>query len=71
MTFQPYSFRQLQEIVGSRLRGLDAFDPDAIQLVARWEGGGGGAGRGHQSAFWVTGNERHLAVMNDLVPVVE
>ena len=35
MTFQPYSFHQLQEIVGSRLRGLDAFDPDAIQLVSR------------------------------------
>ncbi|KAF0287610.1 Origin recognition complex subunit 1 [Amphibalanus amphitrite] len=35
MTFQPYTFKQLQEIVSSRLSGLDAFDPDAIQLVAR------------------------------------
>nr|CAD7586794.1 unnamed protein product [Timema genevievae] len=36
VTFQPYTFRQLQEIVLSRLEGLSApFDPDAIQLVAR------------------------------------
>nr|CAD7397707.1 unnamed protein product [Timema poppensis] len=36
VTFQPYTFRQLQEIVSSRLEGLSApFDPDAIQLVAR------------------------------------
>ncbi|XP_037079315.1 origin recognition complex subunit 1-like [Pollicipes pollicipes] len=35
MTFQPYTFQQLQEIVTSRLSGLDAFDPDAVQLVGR------------------------------------
>ncbi|XP_072019328.1 uncharacterized protein [Amphiura filiformis] len=35
MTFQPYTFRQLQEIVESRLMGLEAFAPDAIQLAAR------------------------------------
>lgn len=35
LTFQPYSFKQLQEIVASRLSGLDTFNSDAIQLVAR------------------------------------
>ncbi|XP_071534634.1 origin recognition complex subunit 1 isoform X2 [Panulirus ornatus] len=35
MTFQPYTFKQLQEIVMSRLLGIDAFDPDAVQLVSR------------------------------------
>ncbi|XP_064103470.1 cell division control protein 6 homolog [Macrobrachium nipponense] len=35
MTFQPYTYKQLQEIVLSRLLGIDAFDPDAVQLVAR------------------------------------
>jgi origin recognition complex subunit 1 len=35
MTFQPYTFRQLQEIVSSRMRGVKAFDEDAIQLAAR------------------------------------
>lgn len=35
MTFQPYTFKQLQEIVFSRLKGLEAFDEDAIQLAAR------------------------------------
>ncbi|XP_033739227.1 uncharacterized protein LOC117326577 [Pecten maximus] len=35
MTFQPYTFRQLQEIVVSRMRSLKAFDDDAIQLAAR------------------------------------
>lgn len=35
LTFQPYSHKQLQEIVASRLSGLDAFNSDAIQLVAR------------------------------------
>ncbi|XP_068215174.1 origin recognition complex subunit 1 isoform X2 [Palaemon carinicauda] len=35
MTFQPYTHKQLQEIVLSRLLGIDAFDPDAVQLVAR------------------------------------
>uniref|UniRef100_A0A1B0DRD7 Origin recognition complex subunit 1 n=1 Tax=Phlebotomus papatasi TaxID=29031 RepID=A0A1B0DRD7_PHLPP len=35
LTFKPYSFRQLQEIVTSRLVGFDAFNADALQLVAR------------------------------------
>lgn len=35
LTFQPYSHKQLQEIVVSRLCGLDSFNSDAIQLVAR------------------------------------
>ncbi|XP_045615281.1 origin recognition complex subunit 1 isoform X2 [Procambarus clarkii] len=35
MTFQPYNYKQLQEIVMSRLLGIDAFDPDAVQLVSR------------------------------------
>lgn len=35
MTFQPYTFKQLQEIVVSRMKGLKAFDSDAIQLAAR------------------------------------
>ncbi|XP_045159455.2 origin recognition complex subunit 1-like [Mercenaria mercenaria] len=35
MTFQPYTFKQLQTIVLSRMRGLEAFDEDAIQLAAR------------------------------------
>jgi origin recognition complex subunit 1 len=35
LTFQPYSHKQLQEIVASRLKGLDSFNSDAIQLVSR------------------------------------
>ncbi|KAL4236627.1 Origin recognition complex [Mactra antiquata] len=35
MTFQPYTFKQLQTIVLSRMKGLKAFDEDAIQLAAR------------------------------------
>lgn len=35
LTFQPYNFRQLQEIVMTRLKGMSAFDSEAIQLVAR------------------------------------
>ncbi|KAH6941145.1 hypothetical protein HPB50_014308 [Hyalomma asiaticum] len=35
MTFHPYNHKQLQEIVLSRMQGLEAFDPDAVQLVAR------------------------------------
>lgn len=35
LTFQPYSHKQLQEIVASRLSGLNSFNSDAIQLVAR------------------------------------
>ncbi|XP_070195213.1 origin recognition complex subunit 1-like isoform X2 [Littorina saxatilis] len=35
MTFQPYTFRQLEQIVMSRMTGLKIFDSDAIQLAAR------------------------------------
>ncbi len=35
VTFQPYTFRQLQEIVTSRMEGLRVFEPDAVQLAAR------------------------------------
>ncbi|KAM5320175.1 origin recognition complex subunit 1 isoform 1-T6 [Glossophaga mutica] len=35
MCFQPYTYRQLQQILVSRLRHLKAFEDDAIQLVAR------------------------------------
>ncbi|XP_021699398.1 origin recognition complex subunit 1 [Aedes aegypti] len=35
LTFQPYNFRQLQEIVMARLIGTSAFDAEAVQLVAR------------------------------------
>lgn len=35
MTFLPYTFKQLEEIVSARLKGLEAFLPDAVQLVTR------------------------------------
>jgi len=35
LTFQPYTHTQLQAIVASRLEGLQVFQQDAIQLVAR------------------------------------
>ncbi|XP_072430408.1 origin recognition complex subunit 1 isoform X3 [Chiloscyllium punctatum] len=35
MSFQPYTFKQLQQITCSRLNRLKAFEDDAIQLVAR------------------------------------
>ncbi|XP_050092711.1 origin recognition complex subunit 1 [Anopheles aquasalis] len=35
LTFQPYNFRQLQEIVMVRLAGTNAFNNDAVQLVSR------------------------------------
>lgn len=35
LTFQPYTHKQLQEIVTCRLCGSEAFKSDAIQLVAR------------------------------------
>jgi origin recognition complex subunit 1 len=35
MTFQPYTFKQLELIVTSRMTGLRVFDSDAIQLAAR------------------------------------
>ncbi|NXK32090.1 ORC1 protein, partial [Piprites chloris] len=35
MAFQPYTFKQLQHIISSRLKGVKAFEEDAIQLVSR------------------------------------
>ncbi|NWR62744.1 ORC1 protein, partial [Bucorvus abyssinicus] len=35
MSFQPYTYKQLQQIISSRLNGMKAFDEDAIQLVSR------------------------------------
>lgn len=36
LTFQPYSYKQLQEVVQARLTGTNIFNSDAVQLVARW-----------------------------------
>lgn len=35
LTFQPYSHKQLQEVVTARLAGTDIFKSESIQLVAR------------------------------------
>ncbi|GFQ83082.1 origin recognition complex subunit 1 [Trichonephila clavata] len=35
LTFQPYNFKQLQEIILNRIQELKVFDPDAVQFVAR------------------------------------
>ncbi|XP_074732154.1 origin recognition complex subunit 1 isoform X2 [Strix uralensis] len=35
MSFQPYTYKQLQQIISSRLNGMKAFEEDAIQLVSR------------------------------------
>lgn len=35
LTFQPYNFQQLQEILMARLSGTETFNKDAVQLVAR------------------------------------
>lgn len=35
LTFQPYSHKQLQEVVMARLAGTDMFRVDAVQLVSR------------------------------------
>ena len=35
LTFQPYTFQQLQEIISKRLGTLKVFAPDAVQLAAR------------------------------------
>lgn len=35
LTFQPYNFQQLQEILMARLLGTETFNKDAVQLVAR------------------------------------
>nr|XP_006126462.1 origin recognition complex subunit 1 isoform X1 [Pelodiscus sinensis] len=35
MSFQPYTYKQLQQIISSRLNHIKAFEEDAIQLVSR------------------------------------
>ncbi|NXE51546.1 ORC1 protein, partial [Casuarius casuarius] len=35
MSFQPYTYKQLQQIILSRLSNMKAFEEDAIQLVSR------------------------------------
>ncbi|KAK1165064.1 origin recognition complex subunit 1-like [Acipenser oxyrinchus oxyrinchus] len=35
MSFQPYSYKQLQQIISSRLNRVRAFEDDALQLVSR------------------------------------
>ncbi|XP_042317433.1 origin recognition complex subunit 1 isoform X2 [Sceloporus undulatus] len=35
MSFQPYTFRQLQKIISTRMGPLKAFEEDAVQLVSR------------------------------------
>lgn len=35
MSFQPYAFKQLQQIVTSRLNKVKAFEEDALQLASR------------------------------------
>ncbi|MBN3276148.1 ORC1 protein, partial [Polyodon spathula] len=35
MSFQPYSYKQLQQIITSRLNRVRAFEDDALQLVSR------------------------------------
>lgn len=35
MSFQPYTYKQLQQIIASRLEGVKAFEDDAVQLVSR------------------------------------
>lgn len=41
MSFQPYSFKQLQQIITSRLNKVKAFEEDALQLVSRKVNGRG------------------------------
>ncbi|NXX92742.1 ORC1 protein, partial [Centropus bengalensis] len=35
MSFQPYTYKQLQQIISSRLNSVKAFEEDAIQFVSR------------------------------------
>lgn len=35
MSFQPYTYKQLQQIISSRMGQTKAFEEDAIQLIAR------------------------------------
>uniref|UniRef100_T1JIW5 Origin recognition complex subunit 1 n=1 Tax=Strigamia maritima TaxID=126957 RepID=T1JIW5_STRMM len=45
ITFQPYTFKQLEEIINSRVSELGTFVPDAIKLVARKVGAVSGDAR--------------------------
>ncbi len=35
LCFGPYNYRQLQEIITSRLKGIDAFEDQAIEFASR------------------------------------
>jgi origin recognition complex subunit 1 len=35
LCFGPYTYQQLQEIILSRLKGIDAFDNQAVEFAAR------------------------------------
>lgn len=35
LCFGPYNYKQLQEIVSSRLKGIDAFEEQAIEFASR------------------------------------
>lgn len=35
LCFGPYNYQQLQEIISSRLRGIDAFEKQAIEFASR------------------------------------
>lgn len=35
LCFGPYNYRQLQEIITSRLKGIDAFEEQAIEFASR------------------------------------
>lgn len=35
LCFGPYSYQQLQEIISSRLKGLDAFEEQAVEFASR------------------------------------
>ena len=35
LCFGPYNFQQLQEIISSRLKGIDAFEKVAIEFASR------------------------------------
>lgn len=35
LCFGPYNYQQLQEIISSRLKGIDAFEKQAIEFASR------------------------------------
>ncbi len=45
ITFSPYTFQELEEIVRSRLQGIDAFGGDSVELCARKVSHGSGDAR--------------------------